>query len=73
MNPKTKKYLLIGGAVVAVAAIWWFFGRKKDSTSASGKKQLQAPKGALKKVVKKAALARKGKPVETTGASPEQQ
>lgn len=71
MNPKTKKYLLIGGAVVAVAAIWWFWGRKK--TSASGSKKIQAPKGAIKKAVQKAVLARKGKPVETTGASPEQQ
>jgi hypothetical protein len=71
MNPKTKKYLLIGGAVVAVAAIWWFFGKKK--TSASGTKKLQAPKGAIKKSVQKAAMARKGKPVETTGAPVDQQ
>ena len=62
MNPKTKKYLLIGGAVVAVAAIWWFFGRKKGA--ATTKTTLKAPKGAIKKVVQKAVKARGGKPVE---------
>jgi len=61
MNPKTKKYLLIGGAVVAVAAIWWFFGRKKESTTTT---KIKAPKGAIKKVVQKAVKARGGKPVE---------
>jgi len=29
MNPKTKKYLVIGGAVVAVAAIVFFIVRKR--------------------------------------------
>lgn len=71
MNPKTKKYLLIGGAVVAVAAIWWFFGRKKGSTTTT---KIKAPKGAIQKAVKKAVQARKGKPVEPAPtASPEVQ
>jgi hypothetical protein len=56
MNPKTKKYLLIGGAVVAVgAAIWWFFGRKKTGSSAGGSKPLEIKpvSGRFKKAVTK--------------------
>jgi hypothetical protein len=56
MNPKTKKYLLIGGAVVAVgAAIWWFFGRKKNGSSAGGSKPLEIKpvSGRFKKAVTK--------------------
>ena len=57
MNPKTKKYLLIGGAVVAVgAAIWWFFGRKKTSgggASASKPLEVKPVSGRFKKAVTK--------------------
>jgi hypothetical protein len=33
MNPKTKKYLVIGGAVVAVAAIVFFIVRRRKRPS----------------------------------------
>ena len=55
MNPKTKKYLLIGGAVVAVgAAIWWFFVRNKtDETAESKKLGIKPVSGRFKKAIKK--------------------
>ncbi len=73
MNSKTKKYLIIGGVVIAGVAVWYFFLRKKGGSAGSKAGKLQPPKNALKKSVQKAALARKGKPVQTTGAPIEEQ
>jgi hypothetical protein len=69
MNPKTKKYVLIGGAVVAVAAIWWFWGRKKKSDDKIASiPKIQAPKGKVQAGFKKG-MTSKGKPVEQTTAN----
>ena len=63
MNPKTKKYLLIGGAVVAVGvAIWWFYGRKgakSGNQSKSGGLSIKPVSGRFKKAVSKSGLKSK--------------
>lgn len=72
MNPKTKKYLLIGGAVVAVAAIWWFFGRSKGK---SQEIKVDPKKKIAKGAMKQSGLAAKlkaNKPADSSQAQTQQ-